>query len=315
MKLSCGVVRDLLPLYAEELTGEESGRLVREHLADCPDCRERLAALQSPRPTPEESAGAMRALKKSIRNRRLRTAALAALTVFLLLFTLLARALSERLLPYDEDLIHVEGVRDYDAAEPYTGALTELPAGEEQGEALFLRFDGRVRGIQSETITDEGGGTTLYLQAWTDSLGAFTGGAGLRGAEGGRYVSSPVPDRVIYGYGNEQVLLYGEAAPGGAQILPRLVLGYYAVIAAGLLPVLGLLWLLFRGKKAETALRQLFLAAASYLAGQLLVKGTVTTSFFLMKDLLFILLTAAAVYGLLTLLWQSLRQRRADRAD
>ena len=32
MKLSCNVIRDLLPLYAENLNSEESNALVDEHL-------------------------------------------------------------------------------------------------------------------------------------------------------------------------------------------------------------------------------------------------------------------------------------------
>ena len=32
MNIPCGVVRDLLPLYAEELTSEESKTLIEEHL-------------------------------------------------------------------------------------------------------------------------------------------------------------------------------------------------------------------------------------------------------------------------------------------
>ena len=32
MKLSCSVIRDLLPLYAEGMTGAESNALVQEHL-------------------------------------------------------------------------------------------------------------------------------------------------------------------------------------------------------------------------------------------------------------------------------------------
>ena len=38
-KLSCCVVRDLLPSYVEELTESETSRLVREHLDSCPECR------------------------------------------------------------------------------------------------------------------------------------------------------------------------------------------------------------------------------------------------------------------------------------
>ena len=35
----CGLVQDLLPLYAEEMCSEESRTLVAEHLAECAECR------------------------------------------------------------------------------------------------------------------------------------------------------------------------------------------------------------------------------------------------------------------------------------
>lgn len=38
-KLSCCVVRDLLPSYIEELTEDETARLVKDHLDCCPECR------------------------------------------------------------------------------------------------------------------------------------------------------------------------------------------------------------------------------------------------------------------------------------
>ncbi|KPU42694.1 hypothetical protein OXPF_37480 [Oxobacter pfennigii] len=44
MKLSCDVICDLLPGYAEGMTSEDSNRLVQEHLDNCPQC---LALLQS----------------------------------------------------------------------------------------------------------------------------------------------------------------------------------------------------------------------------------------------------------------------------
>lgn len=39
MKLPCEIVRDLLPLYLEGLTSEETSRAVRAHLEACPACR------------------------------------------------------------------------------------------------------------------------------------------------------------------------------------------------------------------------------------------------------------------------------------
>ncbi len=55
--LSCGVVRDLLPSYAEGLTGEDSRAAIEKHLEECPDCREiygRMTAPETPAAAPEE---------------------------------------------------------------------------------------------------------------------------------------------------------------------------------------------------------------------------------------------------------------------
>ncbi len=46
--LTCAVVRDLLPSYVEKLTAEETGRAVERHLASCPECAARRAAMVGP---------------------------------------------------------------------------------------------------------------------------------------------------------------------------------------------------------------------------------------------------------------------------
>ena len=38
MKISCNIIRDLLPLYAEDLASEDTRLLVEEHLCDCETC-------------------------------------------------------------------------------------------------------------------------------------------------------------------------------------------------------------------------------------------------------------------------------------
>ena len=39
MKKECSVVRDLLPLYAENMVSAETGEFVKEHLDGCTECR------------------------------------------------------------------------------------------------------------------------------------------------------------------------------------------------------------------------------------------------------------------------------------
>ena len=47
-KLPCEVVKDLFPSYIDELTSELTNNLVKEHTAECEDCRQTLESMKSP---------------------------------------------------------------------------------------------------------------------------------------------------------------------------------------------------------------------------------------------------------------------------
>lgn len=57
-KLDCPIVRDLLPLYIDQVTSPETNQAVEDHLAGCPACRRERDALGAdlPEPPPQESA-------------------------------------------------------------------------------------------------------------------------------------------------------------------------------------------------------------------------------------------------------------------
>ena len=46
MKTDCNIIRDLLPLYVDDVCSQESRNLVDEHLRECPDCLEELANIR-----------------------------------------------------------------------------------------------------------------------------------------------------------------------------------------------------------------------------------------------------------------------------
>lgn len=77
--LSCQVVRDILPLYIDGLTGDETNAAVENHLEGCSECREILADMKSGEEEPSAAGGAntkeyddktIDFLKKSRRNFR-----------------------------------------------------------------------------------------------------------------------------------------------------------------------------------------------------------------------------------------------------
>ena len=47
MKNECNIVRDILPLYVEDMVSEETAKFVKEHLAECKKCREDYEAMKS----------------------------------------------------------------------------------------------------------------------------------------------------------------------------------------------------------------------------------------------------------------------------
>lgn len=46
MKITCEVIRDLLPLYVDQMLSSDSLKLVEEHLEVCESCRKFLEELQ-----------------------------------------------------------------------------------------------------------------------------------------------------------------------------------------------------------------------------------------------------------------------------
>ncbi|MBR2560482.1 MAG: DUF4825 domain-containing protein [Firmicutes bacterium] len=47
-RLPCEVVRDLLPLYADDLVSETTGEMIKEHIAGCSECRSRYEKMTEP---------------------------------------------------------------------------------------------------------------------------------------------------------------------------------------------------------------------------------------------------------------------------
>ena len=305
MKLPCAVIRDLLPLYAEEMVEKETKDLIGQHLSDCPACREKLSGLETATGAPIDTAKPLQSLKKQIRKRRRYAAVIAALCVFIAVYTLFYHGNAMRPVAWEEGLIEVKGVETRPLEEVYEeDAPAELPGPE--ADVLVLRADSRINGWQESLIRDDDDTKTLLIRGWTS-------GSQSAARDYTEMVFCPIPDRLIYEDGSQQKLLWGEPMNGGVETLPRLALGYYALMAAALAMLSGILWLVLRRNEKSRIVRQVFFAPLSYLAAHLLIKGFHTASFFMERDFISILLLTAALYVLLTLVWQVLLQRRKER--
>ena len=91
MKIECSVVRDLLPLYVEDMVSPETAQYVNLHLAECSECQKELESLKGGdvltaiKKNPTENTGDAKPFKKMMKrmNRQFYSLAYAAL-IFLI---------------------------------------------------------------------------------------------------------------------------------------------------------------------------------------------------------------------------------------
>lgn len=341
MNKDCSIVQDLLPLYAEDMLREETKEFVDAHLAQCEACRAELAALKADVKPAPVSAQPLRDLKRQLRRRKLTAVLLAVALALTLAAAGFAYLTAPQYLPYDEtEWMITRSPRALADGSIMADGLTDLSGIESISVNLLTPVSGTK---VTSTQEPDSGKTVYFITAWRTPLdtwrGAFdkTGDApkahsvidrtqreadALQGAlgkvESARtlFTLDATNCTAVYyspNNGQDDVLLCG-SRDGGIISLPRLALGYYALLSFTLLITLSIAFFLCRGKKAGKVLGHLALIPACYLTGHLLVKGFVTTSYQMQRDFSLIVLTAALLYAAALLAGTLLRQRR-DAAE
>lgn len=314
MKLPCAVVRDLLPLFAEKMTEPETQTLIEEHMQECPECRNKYAEIENGGTPAEEATvntvAPLQTLKKEIRRRKWYTAVIVGLVVLVIAIVYVYHTGSLMPVEWEEGLLTVKGtetVTSEDALEwPNDHIVTArtMPSDGDTGTALMLEMDGRIKGVEMEVI-EEDGSVTAIIQGFGRNAAS-----GQNVSQYGQMAVYPLPDRVIYGYKEPQALLWGEPLDGGVEVLPRLALNSYMIIAGMMAVLSGMLWMIVRKKNWGWIIRQVFFAPVCYILAHFLIMGLRSISFFITRDFCYILLTACVLYVLVSLLWRVWLGRR-----
>lgn len=283
MNLPCSVIRDLLPLYAEDLAGEESKALVEKHLVECADCKAALEDLKEPKPVAVvEEAVPLQLMKQLMRKHTAFWCLLAACLVAAVVFAFVGRMTTAQSAPY------VKGVFSFgrnDDGYLFAAVTNKAPDGVD---------------YQVEYFYDEYGRECMAIAGYTSpllrSLCVNRSGATLTARS----------DTIRYVYycdhsrNGKLTLLSGPAdyaASGGGAILPRLVLNYYLFASLALAVLFFLMALILRKKASGRTLLHTALGFNCYALAHLAVKGLNGITYFLQQDLAFILLTALTLFG------------------
>lgn len=157
MKKECSIVRDLLPLYFENMVSEDTAVFVKEHLENCSDCTAEFECLKSGRQIDKAATtqigndiNVITAVKKKIAKRIFKIVAAVCL-VFIVLFSIIMLYTSISY-PVTKDNISLSAKTD----DEYTYIILETKAGKS------LSFDSKTEDILNDQNEVCGRRITLY---------------------------------------------------------------------------------------------------------------------------------------------------------
>ena len=125
MKISCDIIRDLLPLYAEDMVSEDSKHLVDDHLCGCDACVKELATLKKPQKVPVETdVTSLKRVEETIRRRKTLTVMAVLMTVVALIVTGMTWLMTPYILTATEAIEDVWVTEDGALAIDYARGIT-----------------------------------------------------------------------------------------------------------------------------------------------------------------------------------------------
>ena len=322
MSLTCGIVKDLLPLYAENLCGDESKEAVEAHLSECENCRDTLDGMKQPQSASPLEALPMRSISKKIKRKQIRLVALALCLALFLITAYQGRVNQLKPIPYDP------------------GFQFSVTADENDG--LILKYDNSLEPFAIEGYMDlaEPGSVKVSPYIYSISFQQYEKRPVIDTGKDLPFSETPegmfrqskeillndhgdLPVKIYYvNPDGPAVLLYGDPEPGeregsyGIAFLPRLALNYYVILMAGLLLLIGILYLLMillKKTKARQALIYLSFLPLSYILSHLAVKGMSGVSWDMIADFQSILTAAAFACAAMALAAAHLKGRRKEQ--
>ena len=112
--MKCEIIRDLLPLYCDELCSQESRQEIETHLGQCKACQDYLEEMRGQSvpapsaPDAEVEAKVLRGVKRKFSRRRRRSILIAVAVMLVFSVGLVGAADVERPVPYTDGLVTAE---------------------------------------------------------------------------------------------------------------------------------------------------------------------------------------------------------------
>lgn len=284
MRNECNIIRDILPLYIENMVSGDTASFVEDHLSSCPACRAELERMKSPSNFQiDTDIAPLRKLKRKMAAKRIQTIIFTAIIVLIIVIAAFAALDAPHFFPYSQDLLAV--------AENVDGSVTITFSNTVTNHRCYTDI--------SEPDTDQ----PIYrIEAWSTFWDTHFSSRGIQST-----IIQPTGEKPLVIYymqnnGDEDVCLYNSGATDVNRIisLPTLSLGYYLIFAAVILGFLVIAWFVFKKHEIRVWIFHAVLLPVSYMMGHFTVCGFATATYSMRHDFAIIVFVSLLIYcGLL----------------
>lgn len=306
MRISCEVIRDLLPLYVEGIASEDSQMLVEEHLESCSNCAKELEYMKKQLENVLHTDVYVRSLKKvkkALFKKKLQTIIFTVMLTLTVAAVIIANLTAPNYIPYSPDLLHIT---------------------EKNDGTVLVEFRDDVSGYnlyRSKAERDESE-YEYDIVAWNSYWNRYIIKSGVQNVvlnPDGEKVSAVYYFNYFSAEPGPDILIYGEDQypTGGKLSLPRLYLTYYFLIALAMFILSALLLIAFRrSEKTRYWLARIAAIPGSYIVSHFCVKGLDSSTFTPQRDFIAIMTIAVSLYFtfLLALALINYYKRKARKA-
>ena len=284
MSDKCNLIKDILPLYVEDMVSADTREFVSEHLENCAECRAefkrmRKAAKFIPDANLNTDIVPLKRVKRDLYVKRLQTICFTVILACAIVTIIFGILTSPKFFPFSDNLFKVIDGSD---------------------GSVIITFDSKVTGYSCNEVFDDEAETEIYrINAWTTTWDLYSSNRGKQNMVIPFDQENKIQIFYVQNDGSEDVQIYGsnENTEENGVTLPRLILMPYFLLAFLALVILAILRVLLRNKRAIIVwIDRAIPFPISYMSAQLCTKGFRFTTYSSQRDFCIIILVAMLLY-------------------
>lgn len=280
MSNKCNLIKDILPLYVEDMVSTDTREFVSEHLEHCEECHAEFERMRKPADfIPDTDTVPLKRIKRDLFIKRLQTIFFTAILACAIVTVVFGILTSPKFFPYSDDLLNV----------------IDSPNGD-----IIVTFDDKVTGYScTKEFRDETGTEVYWVNAWTTTWDLYLSNRGNQNVVIPSEDATKIQIFFTQNNGFEDVLIYGadDNAQQDIVTLSRQILLPYFILAFFALVILAVLRFILKNKPEIIVwIDRAILFPTSYMVAQLCTKGINFTTYSSQRDFCIIVLVAILFY-------------------